>query len=417
MPSGAPSPAAARARALDMLDFINAAWTPFHAVEEAAKRLAAAGFEHIAEKDAWSLKPGGRYYFTRNMSTIVAFAVVALLLKLADDAVESQAHCLPQQQAEQLLGWALKLLTQYSESNLWQVSVQTAKSLRDERQAEQCRDLRAVLNLLLHVTQAEPLDADDAPPAAAAAAAAAPDAPRAAPAGAPFDPARVVLVGLNIALPLINPELLKFPKLGRLYYSLLSHLLEAHAEAVAGLEPRHFGSLMASLDWGLAGSDSVVAHSCLDGVAGLARFQLGAAQTGAQGLAAHAPAPGRSVVAHFQEALLRRLLLEDTPQASEKGDLVELSSDALLPLLLAEPSAFQPLAASLAAAAAAPGGDPRAGEAVSSALSSLAAWLGARAAEAGGGEAGGGLSRQLQREFRGCLCQLVTDVRAFTKTM
>jgi aspartyl aminopeptidase len=41
-----------------MLKFIDASWTPFHAVEEAAKRLAAAGFEHIAERDAWDLKPG-----------------------------------------------------------------------------------------------------------------------------------------------------------------------------------------------------------------------------------------------------------------------------------------------------------------------------------------------------------------------
>ncbi|KIY94035.1 Aminopeptidase I zinc metalloprotease [Monoraphidium neglectum] len=67
--------AVAKARALDMLEFINAAWTPYHAVEESAKRLAAAGFQHIAEKDAWDLQPGGKYYFTRNMSTIVAFAV------------------------------------------------------------------------------------------------------------------------------------------------------------------------------------------------------------------------------------------------------------------------------------------------------------------------------------------------------
>lgn len=42
------------------LDFINAAWTPYHAVEEASKRLMAAGFTHIAEKDAWNLKPGAQ---------------------------------------------------------------------------------------------------------------------------------------------------------------------------------------------------------------------------------------------------------------------------------------------------------------------------------------------------------------------
>jgi len=203
-----------------------------------------------------------------------------------------------------------------------QISLQTAKALKDERQAEQCRDLRAVLNLLLHVTQSELIEdatnlgglttspaASKAPPPAAVV------TPVAAPAGSSgFDVARVVLVGLHIVLPLISPDLLKFPKLGRLYYSLLSYLLEAHTASVAALEPRHFGSLMASLEWGLAGSDGVVAHLCLEGVAGLGRYQLGAAQTGGQGLGAHAPGPGRSVVAHFQEALLRRLLLDETPQ-------------------------------------------------------------------------------------------------------
>lgn len=36
-----------------------------------------------------------------------------------------------------------------------QVSLQTAKSLQAERAAEQCRDLRAVLNLLIHITQSD----------------------------------------------------------------------------------------------------------------------------------------------------------------------------------------------------------------------------------------------------------------------
>ncbi len=45
------------------------------AAEEASKRLAAVGFEKLSEKQTWVLRPGGRYYFTRNLSTIVAFAV------------------------------------------------------------------------------------------------------------------------------------------------------------------------------------------------------------------------------------------------------------------------------------------------------------------------------------------------------
>lgn len=60
-----------------MLKFINYAWTPYHAVEAMSKKLLAAGYKHLSEKEEWSLQPGGKYFFTRNMSTIVAFAVGA----------------------------------------------------------------------------------------------------------------------------------------------------------------------------------------------------------------------------------------------------------------------------------------------------------------------------------------------------
>jgi aspartyl aminopeptidase len=78
-PSSSPviPPEESRSRALDLAAFCDAAWTPYHAVAESARRLRAAGFEHIRERDAWAglVKPGGRYFFTRNASTLVAFAV------------------------------------------------------------------------------------------------------------------------------------------------------------------------------------------------------------------------------------------------------------------------------------------------------------------------------------------------------
>ncbi|KAI1735562.1 aspartyl aminopeptidase-like protein [Xylaria scruposa] len=65
--------------ALDFLDFVNASPTPYHAVRESIARLEKAGFTPIKERDNWSstLKPGGKYYMTRNGSTIVAFAIGA----------------------------------------------------------------------------------------------------------------------------------------------------------------------------------------------------------------------------------------------------------------------------------------------------------------------------------------------------
>ncbi|OJJ60794.1 hypothetical protein ASPSYDRAFT_87371 [Aspergillus sydowii CBS 593.65] len=63
--------------ALDFLSFVNASPTPFHAVNSAKSLLANAGFQEIKEKDSWAstCRPGGKYYLTRNSSTIVAFAV------------------------------------------------------------------------------------------------------------------------------------------------------------------------------------------------------------------------------------------------------------------------------------------------------------------------------------------------------
>lgn len=52
----------------------------YHAVANAASLLEAAGFTSIRERDNWAatVKPGGKYYLTRNGSSVVAFAVGAL---------------------------------------------------------------------------------------------------------------------------------------------------------------------------------------------------------------------------------------------------------------------------------------------------------------------------------------------------
>ncbi|XP_062174180.1 probable aspartyl aminopeptidase isoform X1 [Alnus glutinosa] len=59
----------------DLLDYLNESWTHFHATAEAKRQLIAAGFHLLNENDEWDLKPGGRYFFTRNMSCLVAFAI------------------------------------------------------------------------------------------------------------------------------------------------------------------------------------------------------------------------------------------------------------------------------------------------------------------------------------------------------
>ena len=68
-------PAATRAQAQDLLDFIDASPSPWHAVQTCEARLTAAGFCRLEESDRWTLTAGGRHYVVRGGSSIIAFVV------------------------------------------------------------------------------------------------------------------------------------------------------------------------------------------------------------------------------------------------------------------------------------------------------------------------------------------------------
>ena len=68
-------PAAARTQAQDLLDFIDASPSPWHATANCAERLLAAGFIRLDEGERWSLQPGGRYFAVRGGSSLIAFVV------------------------------------------------------------------------------------------------------------------------------------------------------------------------------------------------------------------------------------------------------------------------------------------------------------------------------------------------------
>ncbi len=56
-----------------LCSFLTAATTPFHAVAEMVNRLTSAGFERLTDCSEWEIESGGRYFLTRNDSSIVAF--------------------------------------------------------------------------------------------------------------------------------------------------------------------------------------------------------------------------------------------------------------------------------------------------------------------------------------------------------
>ncbi len=61
--------------ARDLLAFIDASPTPYHAIAEASRRLAAGGFRECRESELWTLSPGDRRMVVRNGGSLVAFQV------------------------------------------------------------------------------------------------------------------------------------------------------------------------------------------------------------------------------------------------------------------------------------------------------------------------------------------------------
>ncbi len=61
----------------DLLAYIDRSPTPYHAVAETLRRLAAAGFQESRETDVWELSPGDRRYVVRNEGSLVAFQLGA----------------------------------------------------------------------------------------------------------------------------------------------------------------------------------------------------------------------------------------------------------------------------------------------------------------------------------------------------
>jgi aspartyl aminopeptidase len=64
-----------KAQAQDLLNFIDASPSPWHAVECLAKQLQENGFKPLIENQPWQFKKNGRYYVVRDGASIIAFII------------------------------------------------------------------------------------------------------------------------------------------------------------------------------------------------------------------------------------------------------------------------------------------------------------------------------------------------------
>lgn len=76
-----------------MLDFIYESPSAFNAIENFCDKLDENGYQRISEKDHFELKKGGKYYVTRNGSSIIAFNIGTKLNKPQFKIVASHSDC------------------------------------------------------------------------------------------------------------------------------------------------------------------------------------------------------------------------------------------------------------------------------------------------------------------------------------
>lgn len=59
----------------DLMQFLNASPTAYQAAEQLESKLTSKGFSKLDETTEWKLKAGGKYFITRNQSSVIAFII------------------------------------------------------------------------------------------------------------------------------------------------------------------------------------------------------------------------------------------------------------------------------------------------------------------------------------------------------
>lgn len=59
----------------ELMSFLDKSPTAFHAISSIKKKLVASGYSELTESEKWELTEGGKYFVTRNDSSIIAFRV------------------------------------------------------------------------------------------------------------------------------------------------------------------------------------------------------------------------------------------------------------------------------------------------------------------------------------------------------
>jgi hypothetical protein len=251
-----------------------------------------------------SIQPAVLHLMTAYQSHPIVYTAA---LKLGADVVEYHAAALSRLQAIDLFRWAVELSSTYASHRTSASNLAAAQALE-----EACLELRALLRLLLQLTNSE-----------------APEE---------CEIAVALFSGLERILPHIKEEHLRVPKLQHAFFAVLAHGLEAYVAHVTQLSRNVFETLLRGLCFGMGvREDPETEAAVFEAAAALAKHNW--LKHGPAGAVVNGRMPLNSLV----ETLLWRVLVDDSG-----FEVVDFAAEAALPLWLGEPLAVEQSMKSLA---------------------------------------------------------------------
>ncbi|NXW00511.1 XPO4 protein, partial [Fregetta grallaria] len=182
---------------------------------------------------------------------------VNLIIEVFVEVAHKQICYLGEAKAMNLYEACLTLLQVYSKNNLGRQRIDVTA------EEDQYQDLLLIMELLTNLLSKEFIDFSDTDevfrghePGQAT--------------NRSVSAADVVLYGVNLVLPLMSQDLLKFPSLCNQYYKLITFICEIFPEKIPQLPEDLFKNLMYSLELGMSSMSSEVCQLCLEAVTPLA---------------------------------------------------------------------------------------------------------------------------------------------------
>ncbi|XP_058247796.1 exportin-4 [Hemibagrus wyckioides] len=182
---------------------------------------------------------------------------VNLIIEVFVEVAHKQICYLGETKSMKLYEVCLTLLQVYSKNNLGR------KRLDVAAEEDQYQDLLLIMELLTNLLSKEFIDFSDTDEVFRG-------QEQSSGGGRTVSAADVVLFGVNIVLPLMSQDLLKFPSLCNQYYKLITFICEIFPEKIPQLPEELFKSLMFSLELGMTSMSSEISQLCLESLSPLA---------------------------------------------------------------------------------------------------------------------------------------------------